>query len=133
MDGGGRLDQPLMRSGLRAAEEAGPPVDEPHAPRAENDKRRVRTDRLAWRPAEHRLLGRWSLRIVRLPPPGLGIAGSVLLLAATLGYGSIARGHVAAVVGWLKDARDGAANAIGFRIAAISLAGQKEVSREEIL
>jgi len=33
----------------------------------------------------------------------------------------------------LKDARDSAANAAGFRIAAISLTGPKEVSREEIL
>ncbi len=38
-----------------------------------------------------------------------------------------------AVIDWLKDARDVAANSIGFRIAAISLSGQKEVSREEIL
>jgi len=55
------------------------------------------------------------------------------LLAATLGYGAIAGGHVADVIGWLKDARDGAANAVGFRIAAVSLTGSKEVSREEIL
>ena len=33
----------------------------------------------------------------------------------------------------MKDARDSAANAAGFRIAAISLTGPKEVSREEIL
>jgi cell division protein FtsQ len=37
------------------------------------------------------------------------------------------------VVDWLKDARDQAANAAGFRIAAVSLTGPKEVSREEIL
>ncbi len=73
------------------------------------------------------------MRIARLPPPGLGIAGALLLIAVTLGYGAFAGGHVAAVVDWAKDARDGAANAIGFRIAAISLAGPKEVSREEIL
>jgi cell division protein FtsQ len=71
---------------------------------------------------------------VRLPPPpGFGIAGSVLLLAATLGYGVVAGGHVPDIVEWLKDARDGAANAVGFRIAAVSLTGSKEVSREEIL
>lgn len=68
-----------------------------------------------------------------MPPPGLGIAASVVLLAATLAYGVSAGGHVADVVTWLKDARDGAANAVGFRIAAVSLTGSKEVSREEIL
>jgi len=67
------------------------------------------------------------------PPPGFGIAASVLLLAAALGYGAVAGGHVADVVDWLKDARDQAANAAGFRIAAVSLTGPKEVSREEIL
>jgi cell division protein FtsQ len=78
-------------------------------------------------------MGRWALRTVRLPPPGVGVAASALLLAATLGYGAFAGGHVTAIVDWLKDARDSAANAAGFRIAAISLTGPKEVSREEIL
>jgi cell division protein FtsQ len=134
MDGGGRLDQPLMWSGSKAAEEAGPPVDEPHRPRAEIHSRRGHTDRFVWSATYGRLIGRWGLRIARLPPrPGLGIAGSILLLAATLGYGAIAGGHVADIVDWLKDARDGAANAVGFRIAAVSLTGPKEVSREEVL
>ncbi len=134
MDGGGRLDQPLMRSGPKAVEEVGTPFDEPHLPRAKNSLRRGRTDRLAWLASYRRLIGRWGSRIAQLPPPpGLGVTASVLLLAATLGYGAVAGGHVAAIVDWLKDARDGAANAIGFRIAAISLTGPKEVSREEIL
>ena len=141
MDGGGRLDQPLMRSGPKpeprpvpkAAEAVGAPFDEPHRPRAKNDLRRDRTGRLAWLADYRRLIGRWGLRILRLPPPGLGITASVLLLAATLGYGAVAGGHVAAIVDWLKDARDRTANAIGFRIVAISLTGPKEVSREEIL
>jgi cell division protein FtsQ len=37
------------------------------------------------------------------------------------------------VIDWTKDARDIAANALGLRIAAISLTGEKEVSREEVL
>jgi cell division protein FtsQ len=135
MDGGGRLDQPLMRSGPRleaAVEETGTSFDAPHLRRAK-DHLRGRTERLAWLASYRRLMGRWVLRMVRLPPPGVGVAASVLLLAATLGYGAFAGGHVAAIADWLKDARDGAANAAGFRIAAISLTGPKEVSREEIL
>ena len=138
MDGGGRLDQPLMRSRPKAAEEAGLLVDEPRRSRAESHARHLRTHRFAWRVpyrrmSGHGLIGRLGLRVVRLPPPGVGIAASILLLAGTLGYGAIAGGHVADVASWLKDARDGAANAIGFRIAAVSLTGSKEVSREQIL
>ncbi len=138
MDGGGRLDQPLMRSRPKTAEEVGPLVDEPRHSRAENRSHRLRTRRFAW-PMPYRrifgygLIGRLGLRLVRLPPPGVGITASILLLAGTLSYGAVAGGHVTDVVDWLKDARDGAANAIGFRIAAVSLTGSKEVSREEIL
>ena len=138
MDGGGRLDQPLMRSGPKAAEGAGPLVDEPRRSRAGNRFRRFRTHRLAWsapyRWARHGFIGRLGSRFVRaLPAPGVGIAASIVLLAATLGYGAVAGGHVADIISWLKDARDGVANAVGFRIAAVSLTGSKEVSREEIL
>jgi cell division protein FtsQ len=134
MDGGGCLDQPLMRSGPKVAKEAGPPVDEPHHPFVENHACGRYADRLAWLASYRRLIGRLGLRLARLAsPPGLGIAGSTLLLSATLGYGAIAGGHVADFVDWLKDVRDSAANAVGFNIAAVSLTGQKEVSREEIL
>jgi cell division protein FtsQ len=129
MDGGGRLDQPLMRSGpqpeARAAAELGAPFDAPHRLRA--------FDRIAWLMAYGRRIARLSGRIARLPPPGFGLAGSMFLLAAALGYGAIAGGHVGDIVDWLKDARDQTANAFGFRIAAVSLSGPKEVSREEVL
>jgi cell division protein FtsQ len=114
-------------------EQFGTPFDAPHPSRAENDFRHGRSDRLAWLTSYRRSMARWALRTVRLPPPGVGVVASALLLAATLGYGAFAGGHVTAIVDWLKDARDSAANAAGFRIAAISLTGPKEVSREEIL
>jgi cell division protein FtsQ len=126
MDGGGRLDQPLMGSGSNTAGESGAPFDEPLYLRA--------LDRFAFLAGHRRRIVRWGSRIARLPPPpGFGIAASILLLAATLGYGAMAGGHVADIVAWLKDARDEAANTVGFRIAAISLTGPKEVSREEVL
>jgi len=125
MDGGGRLDQPLTRSRPNAAGKAGAPCDGPPRLRA--------LRRLFSRPGYRRRIGRLNLRIGRAPPPGIGIAGALVLLAATLGYGAIAGGHVGDIVNWLKDARDEAANAVGFRIAEISLTGPKEVSREEIL
>ena len=86
MDGGGRLDQPLMRSGLSAAVEVGAPVDEPSRARARIARRRGCVRLPAWLPewlrAYCRRSGRWAARIVRLPPPrGVGIAASVLLVA----------------------------------------------------
>src|SRR5271170_3100096 len=125
MDGGGRLDRPLRRSRQLAAGQAGAPVDEP-APA------RVRHRRNAWFATHRRLAVRCGDRIAQLPR-GFGVAGSTLLLAATLGYGAVAGQHVPAVTDWFKDARDIAANSLGFRIAAISLSGEKEVSREEVL
>ena len=132
MDGGGRLDQPLMRSGPEAAEGAGPLSDEPRRPRAESNFRRVRMNSSTFT-ALRKIVGRRGVHILRLPPPGVGVAASIVLLALTLGYGAIAGGHVGDVIGWLKDARDDAANAAGFRISSVSLAGSKQVSREEIL
>jgi len=152
MDGGGRLDRSLTRS-RPLGEGAGAPIDAPHRPRAASGHRRWRSerfarlsgrifggafDRLAVRlfdrfAARGRMTLQWSLRIARLPPPGLGIGACVLLLAATLGYGAVTGGHVGAILDWCRGARDAAANAAGFRIAAISLTGSKEVSREEIL
>jgi len=78
------------------------------------------------------LAGRWRSRLKRLPS-GIGIAGSVLLLAGALGYGVVKGQHLPDLIAWFKDARDTVANSVGFRIAAISLTGSKEVSREEIL
>jgi cell division protein FtsQ len=132
MDGGGRLDQSLMRSGQSVAKQIGAPVDEPASARVKSNHRRRAADRFAGLADYRRLAGRWSAKIAHVPP-GVGVVGSVLLLAATLGYGAVTGGHVPDVINWFKDARDVAANSVGFRIAAISLSGEKEVSREEVL
>jgi cell division protein FtsQ len=126
MDGGGRLDQSL-RSGVSEVGEAGAPIDEPAVARVGAAPRR-RFFGMAYRG----LAGRWRSRLKRLPS-GIGIAGSVLLLAGALGYGVVKGQHIADLITWFKDARDTTANTVGFRIAAISLTGSKEVSREEIL
>jgi cell division protein FtsQ len=132
MDGGGRLDQPLKRSGQSAAKPIGPPHDEPSRAHAPADQRRRRDSRFAAFASYRRLTGRWAAKIAHLPR-GAGVVGSILLIAGTLVYGAVAGQHVPAVIDWTRDARDIAANALGLRIAAISLAGEKEVSREEIL
>jgi cell division protein FtsQ len=135
MDGGGRLDQSLRRSGQSTAEGTGAPFDEPSLICARNHPRQHHdAKRRSWILAYPRLIMRMAERVARLPlPQGFGVAASALLLAATLGYGAVAGQHVPALIDWLKQARDVAANSLGFRIAAISLTGEKEVSREEIL
>jgi cell division protein FtsQ len=127
MDGGGRLDQPLMRSRQSAAEQVGAPVDEPSPARV-----RRRASRFTWFASHRRLAVHWGARLAQLPR-GFGVAASMFLLAATLGYGAVKGHHIPAVMDWLKEARDVTANSLGFRIAAISLTGEKEVSREEVL
>jgi len=94
----------------------------------------------AWRPiwpaewigACRRRIARWVARITRLPA-GVGVTASILLLLAAAGYGVVKGNHLAAVIDWAKNTRDATANSLGFRIATISLSGQKEISREEIL
>jgi cell division protein FtsQ len=132
MDGGGRLDQPLKRSRQSAARQVGAPHDEPARARAPADQLSRSEDRFAIIFRYRRLTARWAARAAQLPR-GTGIVGSVLLIAGALAYGAVAGEHVPAVMDWVKNARDVAASAVGFRIAAISLSGEKEVSREEIL
>jgi len=130
MDGGGRLDQPLMRSGQSGADGAGAHSGEPRRSRAQLSLYRRRlADRFVRLSSLQRRL---SQRLAQMPS-GVGVAASVLLLAASLGYGAVAGQHVPDLLSWLKDARDATANSLGFRIAAVSLTGSKEVSREEIL
>ena len=66
-------------------------------------------------------------------PRFTGFAALVVFLLATTAYGAVKGGHVPMIVETLKDSRDAAANSLGFRIAAVSVAGEKHVSRAEIL
>jgi cell division protein FtsQ len=128
MDGGGRLDQPLTRSGPAQVGEAGAPIDEPASLRTDAPRRSRRRFMPAW-PAAGRLVSRF----MRLPPSGLGIAASILLVAGALSYGAIKGQHISDLITWFEDVRDSVANSLGFRIVAISLSGAKQVSREEVL
>jgi cell division protein FtsQ len=129
MDGGGRLDQSLKRSGLSATRWLGAPVDEPDCVRAETDQGLATGIGFA---IGGRRIRRWAARLSQIPQ-GAGVAASLLLLGATLSYGAIAGGHVAAVTDGLKTARDNAANALGFGIAAVSVSGGSQINREQAL
>src|ERR1700734_3409441 len=97
MDGGGRLDQPLMRSGQLAAKPVGAPPDEPSRSRAPADAQQRRESRFAGFSSYRRLTGRWAATIAHLPR-GVGVVGSILLIAGALAYGAVAGQHVSAVI-----------------------------------
>jgi cell division protein FtsQ len=79
-----------------------------------------------------RTLDRVADRISRLPQHA-GATAAILLIAASAGYGAVRGGQASKIVDLLKDVRDGGANAAGFNIAAVAVAGEKHLSREEIL
>jgi cell division protein FtsQ len=79
-----------------------------------------------------RMLERISQRIIH-PPRGTGIAASALLVAASLGYGTVRGGHLDAFVASLADARDAAANAAGFGVHSVAISGRKQMTEPEVL
>lgn len=119
MDDRGRLAQPLTWTapGARATGHA-----------AAGD-----TQATAARFPLRRQLQRWALLVDTRLPRGAGVAASTCLILASLAYGAVKGDHVQTMVTALQDTRDGLANAAGFRIVAIGLAGQFHVSREEVL
>jgi cell division protein FtsQ len=67
------------------------------------------------------------------PPRGLGASCAALLLLASTWYGAIKGGHYDNIVEQVQDICDTAANSAGFRISEVALAGNHELSRENIL
>jgi cell division protein FtsQ len=66
-------------------------------------------------------------------PRGAGIGAAALLMAGSLIYGTVAGGHLAVITEELAGLRDDAANAAGFRITSVTLDGEKQMSREDVL
>jgi cell division protein FtsQ len=123
MDDRGRLAQPLkqiarLRAHLTGAGDGHGAADA-RAPRPRS--------RLA------RIMDRWSAFLDSKWPRGLGVAASALVILAGLGYGTVKGDHMPRIAAGLKEARDGIANAAGFRVVSITLAGNRQVSREEVL
>ena len=79
------------------------------------------------------LMDRWSSLVNARWPRGIGTAGTVAVIFASLAYGSVKGDHIPTVVEAFKDVRDAAANAAGFRIVSVALAGQHHISREDVL
>jgi cell division protein FtsQ len=134
MDGGGRLAEPLT----------GPPLAPGTLPRPDSRAEQGGRRRTASAPASRRGFPRLFSRRAPLRRPLLSLgrlrryrfvggAASVLIVLAGLFYGVSRGGYLPTLVDWFKDGRDMAANAVGFRIAAVAIVGHKHLSREEIL
>jgi cell division protein FtsQ len=55
------------------------------------------------------------------------------LLAGSIGYGVVRGGHIPTVAAQVRDARDALANAAGFRIGELSVAGTRQLTKTDIL
>ncbi len=81
-----------------------------------------------------RLARRWSVAVLACNVPrGLGSSAAALLLLASAWYGAVRGGHIPEMTAQLQEFCDETANALGFRIARVALAGAAEVEREDIL
>jgi cell division protein FtsQ len=81
-----------------------------------------------------RMLRRWLSALEHNPiPRGAGVATAFAFILASIAFGTVRGGHIAEFADGARDLRDQLANAVGFRISSIALAGQKHLSREEIL
>jgi len=81
-----------------------------------------------------RTLRRWYGPLLGVHVPrGVGIAAAIALVLASAAYGAVRGDHVPVVMAELRDLRDAVANVGGFRITSIALAGQRRLTREEIL
>jgi cell division protein FtsQ len=136
MDGGGRVAEsltgPIIPPGASACSRG-----------AAQRRPKARPNRGGQRRAS-RLLAKMTklrLRLANAMPPlarlrryrFVGALGAALIILGGVSYGAYRGGHLPSVIDWLKDARDVAANAAGFRIAAVSIAGHKHLSRDEVL
>ncbi len=124
MDGRGRLAEPVTGAWLRLVAGAAPAL-------------RDLADRLPF-PAGRTRLSRWMRRLsaplaLQRVPRGTGVAAFALLMTGTFALGVVRGGHVDVVTAELSDVRDALANAFGFRITSIALAGGHHLTREEIL
>jgi cell division protein FtsQ len=79
--------------------------------------------------ALHRILAGKTWRL----PRGAGIAAALTLIVASVAYGAVRGGHLPVIMAELRDFRDAVANLAGFRITSIALAGQRRLSREDVL
>jgi cell division protein FtsQ len=79
-----------------------------------------------------------SVRRITLPlahlrvPRFTGAVAGLVFLVGAASYGVVKGEHIPAILTAIKNTADAGANALGMRIATVSLSGQRQVSREAI-
>jgi cell division protein FtsQ len=91
------------------------------------------SERMRPRSRVSQVVNRWSLLVHARWPRGLGVAAAAVVILGSGAYGVVKGDHIPTIVAAVRDARDAAANAAGFRIVAIALSGHRHISREEVL
>ncbi len=76
---------------------------------------------------------RYIAALERHIPRRVGVAATVLMLLGSVALGVVKGNHLEEVTDFLSDTRNAAANAAGFRIAAVVLNGRKQLTQDEIL
>jgi len=125
MDGRRRLAEPVTDRAM-ARNGAGA------APAPRRLRGRVMLGRTGFDRHLRRLLGPLTTVIWKLPR-GAGVGAAAGLVLLSVGFGIVRGGHLPAIVDGFADLCDNAANAAGFRITSIALAGGRQLTREEIL
>jgi cell division protein FtsQ len=120
MDGGARLPRSLGRTGPQSG--PGPRAAAPGL------FRRVFSGSYH-NAAAHR----WIVWLERRRPRGFGLAATVVLLMGAAVFGVVKGGHSDDVLGALSDARNAAANSVGFRITSVAISGRKQLTQDEVL
>ena len=66
-------------------------------------------------------------------PRRSGVIATLLLLAASTGFGIVKGGHLEQFTATLSDTRNAMANSAGFRITSVAINGRKQLSQDEVL
>ncbi len=66
-------------------------------------------------------------------PRGTGVAATIAIIGGSIVFGAVRGDHVQEGLAQFHQARDAFANAAGFCIADVTLSGQKEIARAQIL
>lgn len=125
MDGRRRLAEPVT-DGAQACPAAGT------TPAYRRMRERVRQS-LGHSRLERHLRRRLGLVSSWRLPRGAGIVAAIAFVLASASFGIVRGDHWPVFAVELRDLRDAAANALGFRITSIALSGPHQLTREQIL
>lgn len=76
---------------------------------------------------------RLTLFVEHYVPRRAGLFATLLLIAASAGFGVVKGGHLDEFTAALSDTRNALANSVGFRITTVAINGRRQLSQDEVL